>query len=886
MVMSDAGVFNSYGGVFQAPSTTENVGSAKMAKSACGDHTTTATETATMMELVMPGLASNSSDDTDSTDDTSSTDSSSDDTSSTDSSGEEAAAAGTPVIAAAAVTSSPRNDAVPDSIEAGAIATAPAPPPAVKVAKSKRSVRTPGDDGFSDDMVLQRSAKKSQSPFISKRVGRLAGMTVGQALQGFSYEDRVKAEDAKKAANVVGSDGIASCMRAYRYADLKYDISSGYLVDPRAPTIVKAEKLRMLLKRQKAKAKKRAEKGREDFDEDFDGGEFEGDDEKEGAKKEDESEKAKGFGPVGSLAGLTVGSSCQVLWRDEWYAAKVAAIDNEWMHRQLVYYDVVYEEDGLLETAVPCSRIRSLRQLSKPMVSAQVVPVRPQQAAVVKFAKVGAGAVGTGSCEQFLSSAVGVTNTTVAQYSHSQVGVGSMTGVANIGGTGLSASATSATNQPPLLPGTRVEVEFEDEVGDSFGGAALVKCCFDGAVVSQHAAGTIIEFDDGDVQDLDLTVVPFGVMNGGPLGVVNGGDEHKYHRYQQQHQQHQHHGMAVEAEAEVKKAPSRSTPKRKQPRGSCGQCDGCHTPNCGECNSCKDMARFGGSGRLKQRCNLRVCSSTNAVDAVEALAISTSGEGAYTTVDPGTCRPPTKKTKRDPNAPKPALSAYNIFSTGTRTELKEAQPDSGPMAISVELGRRWKELSDEDKKQWNEKAAADKERYGKEMVAYTPPADIAGGEVGTPIRKIRRKLVPRSGPDHRCKCHRKKCIYCRGCIKKHCACGAERDHTTIDDTGSSDDSSSTASGDSSSGEEAVPAAAGIAMTAAATTTTSSLQNDAVLADVLATVVVVGSPNPTPLPPCAVGSMDSYISQLFSSSNTRPEDLMTRHRELHGNVALV
>ena len=38
------------------------------------------------------------------------------------------------------------------------------------------------------------------------------------------------------------------------------------------------------------------------------------------------------------------------------------------------------------------------------------------------------------------------------------------------------------------------------------------KCWFDGTVDLQNATGTIVNFDDGDVQDLDLNVVDYGVL--------------------------------------------------------------------------------------------------------------------------------------------------------------------------------------------------------------------------------------------------------------------------------------------------------------------------------------------------------------------------------------
>jgi hypothetical protein len=52
--------------------------------------------------------------------------------------------------------------------------------------------------------------------------------------------------------------------------------------------------------------------------------------------------------------------------------------------------------------------------------------------------------------------------------------------------------------------GTRVEVEFKDD--------AVGKCWFDGAVESQSASGTTVHFDDGDIQDLDLSKIAFVVL--------------------------------------------------------------------------------------------------------------------------------------------------------------------------------------------------------------------------------------------------------------------------------------------------------------------------------------------------------------------------------------
>ena len=41
-----------------------------------------------------------------------------------------------------------------------------------------------------------------------------------------------------------------------------------------------------------------------------------------------------------------------------------------------------------------------------------------------------------------------------------------------------------------------------------------------------------------------------------------------------------------------------SAPRRRR----CGVCETCQQPDCGQCSHCKDMVKFGGSGRSKQAC--------------------------------------------------------------------------------------------------------------------------------------------------------------------------------------------------------------------------------------------------------------------------------------------
>ncbi|VDK53211.1 unnamed protein product [Cylicostephanus goldi] len=91
-----------------------------------------------------------------------------------------------------------------------------------------------------------------------------------------------------------------------------------------------------------------------------------------------------------------------------------------------------------------------------------------------------------------------------------------------------------------------------------------------------------------------------------------------------------------------------------------------------------------------------------------------------------------KRAKKDPNAPKRALSAFFFFSQDRRPEVQQMHPEwkvgqvSNPLfvlkhnalptiAIQVaqELGRMWKNVSMDEKDMYERKALADKERYAE-----------------------------------------------------------------------------------------------------------------------------------------------------------------------------
>lgn len=77
----------------------------------------------------------------------------------------------------------------------------------------------------------------------------------------------------------------------------------------------------------------------------------------------------------------------------------------------------------------------------------------------------------------------------------------------------------------------------------------------------------------------------------------------------------------------------------------------------------------------------------------------------------------TKKAAKE-GAPKKNKSAYLFFCEDKRPEVKDAFPDMKGTEVMSELGRLWKELSDEEKEQYNEQAAEDKEKYLQEKTKW------------------------------------------------------------------------------------------------------------------------------------------------------------------------
>merc|ERR1712113_1368028 len=77
-----------------------------------------------------------------------------------------------------------------------------------------------------------------------------------------------------------------------------------------------------------------------------------------------------------------------------------------------------------------------------------------------------------------------------------------------------------------------------------------------------------------------------------------------------------------------------------------------------------------------------------------------------------------KKKKKRSDEPKRPCSSYIHFANAQRNNIRESNPEMSMGEIGKELGKRWRELSDADKKPYIELNTKDKERYEREMEEY------------------------------------------------------------------------------------------------------------------------------------------------------------------------
>jgi len=64
----------------------------------------------------------------------------------------------------------------------------------------------------------------------------------------------------------------------------------------------------------------------------------------------------------------------------------------------------------------------------------------------------------------------------------------------------------------------------------------------------------------------------------------------------------------IQSEKKEKQDSSKDDSERKRSKRTCGECVACvKTEDCGQCDFCKDMKKFGGPNKMRQKCRLRQC---------------------------------------------------------------------------------------------------------------------------------------------------------------------------------------------------------------------------------------------------------------------------------------
>jgi hypothetical protein len=95
----------------------------------------------------------------------------------------------------------------------------------------------------------------------------------------------------------------------------------------------------------------------------------------------------------------------------------------------------------------------------------------------------------------------------------------------------------------------------------------------------------------------------------------------------------------------------------------------------------------------------------------------------------------TKRTKKDKDAPKRALTAYLFYSNAVRDQVKAANPGIQFGEVAQKISGQWKSITASEKSKYDKLAEKDKERYEKEKAAY----EKAGGKSSSKASKKSKK---------------------------------------------------------------------------------------------------------------------------------------------------
>jgi hypothetical protein len=105
-----------------------------------------------------------------------------------------------------------------------------------------------------------------------------------------------------------------------------------------------------------------------------------------------------------------------------------------------------------------------------------------------------------------------------------------------------------------------------------------------------------------------------------------------------------------------------------------------------------------------------------------------------------------KRKSRDPNAPKKPKTSYILFSLAERPRFVQQNPNMKATEVMCALGKRWNEMSKDEKRKYDAAYKVEKAKYDAAMKAYKPDPTFANaakrakmyGDNGEKREKIRR----------------------------------------------------------------------------------------------------------------------------------------------------
>ncbi|XP_073433527.1 high mobility group protein B2 [Dendrobates tinctorius] len=105
------------------------------------------------------------------------------------------------------------------------------------------------------------------------------------------------------------------------------------------------------------------------------------------------------------------------------------------------------------------------------------------------------------------------------------------------------------------------------------------------------------------------------------------------------------------------------------------------------------------------------------------------------------------KKKKDPNAPKRPPSAFFLFCSEHRPQIKSENPGLSIGDAAKKLGEMWSEQSPKDKQPFEQKAAKLKEKYEKDVAAYRAKGSSDAGKKAPTSRSAGSKKKPEPEDD-------------------------------------------------------------------------------------------------------------------------------------------